>query len=146
MGPGRWGSRGDQSQGVKITYSDIRNTSMLVEIAQKQGDYIPEPSFGTHFFQDLIEAQICYLPLYPDETNMILNLDFIKGSQNILAKILPEFSSLEEIVHVVDIPDQTNGSALNVYMNIEQEQAIAVIQELQDDQVERREINTKPKN
>ena len=65
MGPGRWGSRGDIKFGVSVTYSDINNTAMLIEVARKQKDYIPEPSFGTHFFQDLVEASIAYLPLYP---------------------------------------------------------------------------------
>ena len=56
MGPGRWGSRGDIRLGVSVTYSDINNTAMLIEIARKQRDYTPDPSFGTHFFQDLVEA------------------------------------------------------------------------------------------
>ena len=67
MGPGRWGSRGDIRLGVKVSYSDISNTAVLVEIARKKGNILPDLSFGTHFFQDLVEAEIRYLPLYPDE-------------------------------------------------------------------------------
>ena len=67
MGPGRWGSRGDIKLGVKITYADIKNTAMLIEIARQKADYVPDPSFGTHFFLDLVEAAIRYLPLYPDD-------------------------------------------------------------------------------
>ena len=43
MGPGRWGSRGDVKLGVSVTYSDINNTSMLIEIAKKKGNYTPDP-------------------------------------------------------------------------------------------------------
>jgi hypothetical protein len=143
MGPGRWGSRGEQSMGVKVTYSDIHNTSMLIEIAQQRGGYVPEPSFGTHFFQDLIEAQICYLPLYPDEEGVILNQEIIKESENILAKILPEFSFLANIIQVTDISESTQGAVLNVYMNTEEEQAIALVQDFQKDQVERRDESTR---
>ncbi len=50
MGPGRWGSRGDIKLGVNVTYSDIKNTAMLIEIARREKNYVPEPSFGTHFF------------------------------------------------------------------------------------------------
>ena len=64
MGPGRWGSRGDIKLGVSVTYADINNTAMLIEIARRTGDYLPDLSFGTHFFQDLVEAGIGYLPLY----------------------------------------------------------------------------------
>jgi len=74
MGPGRWGSRGDIKLGVSVTYSDINNTAMLIEIARKTGDYLPDLSFGTHFFQDLVESEIRYLPLYPDNGGF-LNLN-----------------------------------------------------------------------
>ena len=50
MGPGRWGSRGDIKLGVNVTYSDINNTAVLIEIARKKGNYVPDLSFGTHFF------------------------------------------------------------------------------------------------
>ena len=50
LGPGRWGSRGDIKLGVSVTYSDISNASMLIEIARKKGNYTPDVSFGTHFF------------------------------------------------------------------------------------------------
>ena len=76
MGPGRWGSRGDIKLGVNVTYSDINNTTALVEIALKHGDYVPELSFGTHFFQDLVEASIRYLPIYPDDFGIIFNTAF----------------------------------------------------------------------
>ena len=67
MGPGRWGSRGDIKLGVSVTYSDINNTAVLMEIAARRGNYVPDLSFGTHFFQDLVEAGIRYLPLFPDD-------------------------------------------------------------------------------
>ena len=37
MGPGRWGSRGDVKLGISVTYSDINNTAMLIEIARRVG-------------------------------------------------------------------------------------------------------------
>ena len=35
LGPGRWGSRGDIRLGVAVTYADISNTAMLLEIARR---------------------------------------------------------------------------------------------------------------
>ena len=57
MGPGRWGSRGDVRLGVSVTYADINNTAVLVEMARQRGNYLPDLSFGTHFFQDLVESR-----------------------------------------------------------------------------------------
>ena len=81
MGPGRWGSRGDIKLGVPVAYSDINKTAMLIEIAVKQSKYEPELSFGTHFFQDLVEENIKYLPLYPEDNDIIFNMSFFRGSK-----------------------------------------------------------------
>ncbi len=129
MGPGRWGSRGDLKLGVRVTYSDISNTSMLIEIARKRGDYVPDPSFGTHFFQDLVEASIRYLPLYPDNSAVLFNEEFLTASKNILADILPEFAGLSEVVRVIDIPNSTGGLVLQVFMNAVAGEAIAILTE-----------------
>jgi hypothetical protein len=139
MGPGRWGSRGERGIGVSVTYADISNTRMLIEVARKQGDYVPDPSFGTHFFQDLVESNIRYLPLYPDDEGMVLDEKFIKASENKLTKLVPEFEYLKQVVHVVDIPEATQGLELNVLMNVQEELAVAVLQNPQGKQFERRD-------
>ena len=89
VGPGRWGSRGDIKLGVPVTYSDINNTAMLIEVARQRGNYLPELSFGTHFFQDLVEASIRYLPLYPDDPTTVFNELFFRRSRNVLQELLP---------------------------------------------------------
>ena len=62
--------------GVQVTYADINNTAALIEIARQRSSYVPELSFGTHFFQDLVEANIRYLPLYPDDRDVLFNEKF----------------------------------------------------------------------
>ncbi|MBS1226495.1 MAG: phosphoenolpyruvate synthase, partial [Candidatus Aminicenantes bacterium] len=86
MGPGRWGSRGDIKLGVRVTYSEINNSAMLIEIARKKGGYVPDVSFGTHFFQDLVESGIRYLPLYPDNEGAKFNERFLLEAPNSLAR------------------------------------------------------------
>ena len=135
MGPGRWGSRGDIKLGVSITYSEINNTCLLIEIARKKNEYVPDVSFGTHFFQDLVEANIKYLPLYPDERGNIFNEDFLTSAPNIFSQLIPEMSHLENVIKVIDIQSVYDGFGLNVYMNSDQEKAIAVI-EKQENKVE----------
>jgi hypothetical protein len=127
IGPGRWGSRGDIRLGVPVTYSDINNTAMLVEVARQKGNYLPDLSFGTHFFQDLVEAAIRYLPLYPDDPGTTFSEAFLCRSQNVLEQMLPEFASLSDTLRVVDIPSETRGLVLRVLMNAELEQAVAYL-------------------
>ncbi|MFA7172763.1 MAG: PEP/pyruvate-binding domain-containing protein [Kiritimatiellia bacterium] len=126
MGPGRWGSRGDVKLGVPIVYSNINNTAMLIEIAQKASKHQPDLSFGTHFFQDLVEENIKYLPLYPDDDGVIFNRSFLH-STNSLARILPAYAHLQEVVKVIDIAENYFNKQLYVLMNAELERAVAYL-------------------
>ncbi|MEJ5350349.1 MAG: PEP/pyruvate-binding domain-containing protein [Melioribacteraceae bacterium] len=138
MGPGRWGSRGDIKLGVSVTYSDINNTAMLIEIARKKGNYIPEVSFGTHFFQDLVESNIRYLPLYPDDEGIIFNEKFLIESENILENLLPEYYYMQDTIRVIDIVRATEGMILRILMNAEIDEAIAMfVQPSIDIQIEK---------
>ena len=127
MGPGRWGSRGDIKLGVRVTYSDINNTALLIEIARKTGDYTPDLSFGTHFFQDLVEASIRYLPLYPDESGVLFNELFLTRSGNILADVAPEYASLAHAIYVIDVPRVADNQVLRVLMNADLDEAVGVL-------------------
>jgi predicted nucleotidyltransferase len=127
MGPGRWGSRGDIKLGVPVTYSEINNTAVLIEIARRKGNYVPDLSFGTHFFQDLVEASICYLPLYPDEPNVVFNEQFLLSSRNMLDELVPEAAALQEIIRVIDVPEAAGGRVLHIAMNAEADEAVAYL-------------------
>ncbi len=124
MGPGRWGSRGDIKLGVQVSYADINNTAVLIEMAYRKANYIPELSFGTHFFQDLVEANIRYLPLYPDDSNVKFNELFIRKSRNILKQLIPEYGYLENVVKVIDVPSLKKGNVLKIVLNAELEEAL----------------------
>lgn len=127
LGPGRWGSRGDIKLGVSVSYSDINNTAMLIEIANKQSEFQPELSFGTHFFQDLVEENIKYLPLYPEEKENIFNYSFFNQNKNALRDILPSFADLEDVIKVINIDDNYTGKELVVLMNADLDTAVAFI-------------------
>ncbi len=127
MGPGRWGSRGDIKLGVSVTYSDFNNTSVLIEIARKKGNYVPELSFGTHFFQDLVEASIRYLPLYPDDEGVVFNERFLTRMPSIFPEIAPEFAQLGDAVRVIDVPRVMEGLVLKVLMNGDLGEAIGYL-------------------
>jgi len=127
MGPGRWGSRGDIKLGVNVTYSDINNTSILIEIARKQKDYVPDLSFGTHFFQDLVESNIRYLPLYPDSHDIIFNEDFLDNSKNIFLEMLPDFAHIGDVIKVIDVPATTNGQVMQILMNADNNKAVGIL-------------------
>jgi len=127
VGPGRWGSRGDITLGVRVTYADISNTLMLVEVARKRGSYVPDLSFGTHFFQDLVESKIRYLAVYPDEEGVVFNESFFLKSPNILGSLLPEYAYLEQVVRVIDVTQVAEGAELQVIMDGERDEALGFL-------------------
>jgi len=127
IGPGRWGSRGDIKLGVPVTYSDINNSAMLIEVARQKGNYLPDLSFGTHFFQDLVEASIRYLPLYPDNAGIAFQENFLRQSPSVLGELLPEFSRLANSLRVIDVAKETNGHILRVLMNADLDEAVAFL-------------------
>ncbi len=129
MGPGRWGSLGDIKLGVSVTYADINNTAMLIEVARRTGNYVPDLSFGTHFFQDLVEAQIRYLPLYPDEADVSFHEEFLLGSDNLLGELVPEHADLADCIRVIDVGAVTGGQVLRIYLNADLEEAVALLDE-----------------
>jgi len=110
--------------GVSVSYSDICNTSLLVEIARKKGNYVPDLSFGTHFFQDLVESSIYYLPLYPDEENVIFNQDFFDNSPNTLNRFIPEFEQYSDVIKVINVAEATGGDVCRVLMDSDNDEAI----------------------
>jgi hypothetical protein len=127
MGPGRWGSRGDIKMGVQVTYADINNTAALIEIARQKSNYLPELSFGTHFFQDLVEANIRYLPLYPDDKDIMLNERFLTRSPNILVQLLPQCKDLEDVIRVIDVREASDGNMLHINMNADLGEALGYL-------------------
>jgi predicted nucleotidyltransferase len=127
MGPGRWGSRGDIRLGVPVTYADISNAAVLIEIARKKGGYLPDLSFGTHFFQDLVESNIRYLPLYPDDPDVVFNEDFFRSAPNALAGLAPDFASLADVVRVIDVPGASGGRVLRLLMNGDLDEAVGLL-------------------
>ncbi len=116
MGPGRWGSN-DINLGVHVSYADINKTKLLVEIAFAKEGYTPEVSYGTHFFQDLVEADIVMVPLFPDNPNTVFNEEFLLHADNVLKNIVPDVKDSERVVRVIHVPSVRTDQYLQVYLD-----------------------------
>ena len=47
--------------------------SVMCEIAYSDKDVVPELSYGSHFFQDLVETGIFYVALFDNKDNVVFN-------------------------------------------------------------------------
>jgi hypothetical protein len=102
FGPGRWGTT-TPAMGVPITFSEINNIAAIAEIAYKEGSLMPELSFGTHFFQDLVEMDIFYMAIYPDNEKVIFNTKWMQEMPNLLEGLVPEDQKYADVVLVYDV-------------------------------------------
>jgi len=101
LGPGRWGTT-TPSLGVPVSFSEINNITVLGEIAYEGGNLMPELSFGTHFFQDLVEGDIFYLALFPRFENVIFNNKLCETMPNKIHELMPAGAKYADVVRVFD--------------------------------------------
>ena len=104
LGPGRWGTT-TPSLGVPVSFSEINNITVLGELAYEGGNLMPELSFGTHFFQDLVEGDIFYVAVFPREDGFVFNQGMLERMPNRLGDLVPERAKYEDVVRVCDITD-----------------------------------------
>jgi hypothetical protein len=116
FGPGRWGSN-DINLGIRVGYGDIHRTLILGEIAFEEAGSTPEVSYGTHFFNDLVEAQIVPVAIYPDDPGTLFREAFFTTSANLLATLVPDLESYAGVVRVIHVPAASHGKLLHVYQN-----------------------------
>jgi hypothetical protein len=100
---------------------------VLIEVARQKGGYIPDLSFGTHFFQDLVESNIRYLPLYPDDREVVFNEGFFRGAPNALPSLAPDFEALSDVLRVIDVPGASQGRVLRILMNGDLDEAVDLL-------------------
>ena len=105
LGPGRWGTS-TPSLGVPVNFSEINNMAAIGEVAFQEGELMPELSFGSHFFQDLVEADIFYLALFPDTFPCSLNNGWVYQSSNALEELVPGSSHFKPVVKVIELQKQ----------------------------------------
>lgn len=75
-GPGRWGTSSPEL-GVPAGFADLSRASVLVEIADMGNGMMPDLSYGSHFFQDLVESGIAYVALFPDDRGSFWSPDWL---------------------------------------------------------------------
>jgi len=102
FGPGRWGTT-TPSLGVPVSFAEINKVTVLAEVAYEGGNLMPELSFGTHFFQDLVETDIFYVALFPQKQSVVFNKHKLLEMPNLLTNFLPEEHRYEDVVKVCEV-------------------------------------------
>ncbi len=126
IGPGRWGTI-NPDLGVPINYGDIYNTRALVEVTGTGISAAPEPSFGTHFFQDLVESNIYPLAVHLDDEEAEFNHSFFYDTPNLLGRYLPKAKGCMDAIRLIDVASFRKGHHLELVMDDEKGRALAYL-------------------
>lgn len=127
VGPGRWGTS-TPDLGVHVAYSDIYNSRALVELAGEEVGASPEPSFGTHFFQDLMEANIYPLGVFLDDEDTIFKRDFFYNTPNrLLDFISVENPRVIAALKLIAVDDYHPSAHMDLIMDANKSHAVAFL-------------------
>ncbi len=126
IGPGRWGSS-NSDLGVPIGFGDIYYAKALVELTGQGWSLPPEPSLGTHFFQDLLESQIYPLAVNLDDPETRFNQAVLDQAPNHAAKFCRIEKKMTGTLRLVKTADWRPEMKLNLIMSDERSLAIAYL-------------------
>ena len=111
--PGRIGTSSPEL-GVPTAFSDISTFRVICELAESRAGYQPELSYGSHIFQDLVEADILYDAVFEDERRVHFRPEMLKALPNRIREIVPDAD--ESVVIYCDTRD-LNGRILHDMKN-----------------------------
>lgn len=115
LAPGRIGTSSPEL-GVPVTFAEISDLKGICEIAYSGAGYSPELSYGSHLFQDLVEADIFYGAIFENEKTVVYRpqmllkmpnlIDAILSRNNDSGRDLQDDPDLAGIVRVADARDR----------------------------------------
>lgn len=116
IGPGRWGTT-TPTLGVPVRFTDLCNMNAICEVSYENLGLMPELSYGSHFFQDIVESNVFYIALFQSDGQVDFHEDKILSHPNILDRLLSGSSEEEiysDIIHVSDVSHEN----LEIYSDI----------------------------
>lgn len=129
IGPGRWGTSNPEL-GVKVGFADVYNARALVEVTGTGLGNAPEPSFGTHFFQDLMESNTFPLAIFLEDENVIFNRDYFNNAPNQIERFIPadilyRDPYIAKTLTLIDVRISNPGQKLELIMDNDKNKAVA---------------------
>ena len=101
--PGRIGTSSPEL-GVPVVYAEISQFSAICEVAYGKAGYHPDLSYGSHMFQDMVEADVYYGAINDNSKTRLYRPELLTRYPEVLKDILPgESQELADIVKVHDV-------------------------------------------
>ena len=123
MVPGRIGTSSPEL-GVPTAFSDISGFDAVCEIAESTAGYNPELSYGSHIFQDLVEAQILYMAVFPGNRTLRFQPELLKQLPDVITEI-PGGQEQQGVVCLADV----SGRNCELYHDLAEEHILLRIRQ-----------------
>lgn len=99
MTPGRLGTSSPEL-GVPVNFAQIAGFRGICEVSDRRAGYMPELSYGSHMFQDLVEADIFYCALWGDQRTVWYQESFFRDEPDLFPVICPDRKDLAHMFRV----------------------------------------------
>ena len=125
VSPGRIGTSSPEL-GVPVVFSDISNFKILCEYADTGIGFIPELSYGSHMFQDIVETEMFYVAVMDTEQSGtgLFKKEFFKDEDSVLKDIVPNAEAYSDIIKVYEFK---STKSLNLYADFKKRTVICGI-------------------
>ena len=120
--PGRIGTSSPEL-GVPTAFADISEFEVICEVAESGAGYNPELSYGSHIFQDLVEAQILYSAVFESKQTKDYHPEKLAEFPNLLTQLFPELEKLKDVMRIADVSQRE----CTVYHDLKHEQLVVTI-------------------
>ena len=88
------------------TFADISGFRAIFEVSESRAGYMPELSYGSHIFQDLVEAEILYSAVFETGTTRTFAPEIIKKCPNRIADFIPAAEKYAEIIGLYEVTEK----------------------------------------
>lgn len=125
MVPGRIGTSSPEL-GVPGSFADISEFSVICEEAESKEGYNPELSFGSHLFQDLVEANMIYCAVFEDAHTLVRQTQLLENMPDLFDRFAEndgERESMRNVIHVYDV----SGSGCMFYHDLNEEKVLMIL-------------------
>ncbi len=101
--PGRIGTSSPEL-GVPVSFADISGFRGICEVSDSRAGYVPELSYGSHMFQDLVEADIFYCAIWNDRRTLLYQERLLEKLPNLFPDICPDMEEMFPLFQVCETP------------------------------------------
>jgi len=127
-GPGRWGSA-DPWLGIPVQWRQISQAKAIIEVGLE--DLPIDPSFGSHFFQNITSLHVAYFTVNPKNKNDQLNLEWLNDDHLLESNKYTEWYHFNDPITITLDGTTGNGeiyqpNANNEPLNMDEEESSGI--------------------